>query len=211
VRDFKAFMEQGGFHGIVIQSALREIDAETLARALADQDESIRDIVFRNMSTRAVAFLKDDIRRLSEAAPESIRAAQGLFADLLEKSARATSERGTDAREKAPEPPRVDLSGREAIIRTFCALVEFAGGKGLLPFEGLEAGAGNPIFRRGLLMLIDGWDPLLIRSILEKYKASLLRAQEIEYDLIIEGIDSLAARDDSTLAEEKLRALVAGL
>jgi hypothetical protein len=211
VREFRTFMERDDLSDIVIQMALREIDAEPLARALADQDERVRELVFRNMSRRAVAFIQEDIRRLSDAAPESIRAAQELFAGLLEKSARAFAERGPAASARTPAPPAVDLSSREAIITTFCALAEFARGDGILPLEGLEAGAGNPIFRRGLLMLIEGWDPLLIRSVLEKYKASLLRAHEIEYDLLIEGIDSLAAKDSSLVTEEKLRSLVAGL
>jgi hypothetical protein len=209
VRDFRAFMEQGGFLDIVIQIALREIDSEPLARALVDQDESVREIVFRNMSKRAVAFLKEDIRRLSDAARESIYAAQELFAGLLEKSARSYTEQGSDAVKRAP--PHIDLSTRDAIITTFCALAEFAREKGLLPLEGLEAGAGNRIFREGILMLVEGWDPLLIRSILEKYKVSLVRAHEIEYDLLIEGIDSLAAKDSSLVTDQKLRALVAGL
>ena len=72
--DFKAFMEKGNFLDIVIQMSLREIDAETLARALVDQDEAVREIVFRNMSERAVTFLKEDIRNLAEAEPESILA-----------------------------------------------------------------------------------------------------------------------------------------
>jgi len=108
-------------------------------------------------------------------------------------------------------PPHVDLADLNAIITTFCALAEFVRDFGLLPLEGLEAGADSPLFRKGMLMLIEGWDPLLMRSILEKCKASFLRAKEIEYDLLIEGIDSLASKDNSLVMEQKLRALVAGL
>jgi len=213
MRNFKAFMEEGKFYDIVIQMALREIDSEPLAKALVDQDESVREIIFRNMSKRAVSFLKNDMRGMSEAAPESIRAAQEFLAGLLEKKAKLFAEQDNKSLPRQPVlvPPRLDLTNRNAIITTFCALAEFVLEAGLLPLEGLEAGADNPVFRQGLLMLIEGWDPLLMRSILEKHKASLLRAQEIEFDLLIEGIDSLASKDNSLVMEQKLRALVAGL
>jgi len=63
--------------------------------------------------------------------------------------------------------------------------------------------------RKGLLMLIEGWDPLLQRTILERYKESYLRAMSLRMDLVIEGLDCIAAKDHYCLAEQKLRSLVA--
>ncbi len=86
MRDFKAFMTYGKFDDVVIQMALREIDAPTLAVALADQDETVQEIVLRNMSQRAARCLAEDIRQNAQAPGEreSIQEAQRFFASLVE-------------------------------------------------------------------------------------------------------------------------------
>jgi len=88
MRDFKAFMIFGKFDDVVIQMALREIDAPTLAVALTDQDETVQEIVLRNMSKRAAGCLSEDIRQSASAPerpdPESILDAQRYFASLVE-------------------------------------------------------------------------------------------------------------------------------
>lgn len=207
--DFARFLKSDGCNDRIIQLALREIDSTPLALALVDQDEEIREIVFRNMSKRAASFLKEDIRDRAEAAPEAIRAAQELWAGLLEKNRALDTEKGPFPTEALP--PKIDLSSRESTIASFARLAEFVKHDGLLPLEEVREVIAHPLLRRGLLMLIEGWDPLLARSILEKYKQSYLRAMEIDYDLVIEGLDSLASRDNPLVTEERLRALVAGL
>ncbi|HET6485982.1 MAG TPA: FliG C-terminal domain-containing protein [Spirochaetia bacterium] len=88
MRDFRAFMTYGKFDDVVIQMALREIDAPTLAVALADQDETVQEIVLRNMSQRAARCLSEDIRQNASAPQgpdrESIQDAQRYFAGLVE-------------------------------------------------------------------------------------------------------------------------------
>jgi hypothetical protein len=46
-----------GLSDFVIQLALRDIDAEALARALVDQEDEVRDIIFRNMTKRACLLI----------------------------------------------------------------------------------------------------------------------------------------------------------
>ena len=215
MRDFRTFMLEGRFADFVIQLALRDIDAVPLAKALVDQQDDVRDLIYRNMSKRAVLLLKEDLRDLEETPVEAIKAGQALYMGFLEQHQRFVDEHGQEAaikRMATPEPPAIDLSDREAIIGTFSKLGFFVKETGLLALEGeLSKDAGDPIFRRGLVMLIEGWDPLLLRSILENYKDSLLRAKGIEYDLLIAGLESLASRDNPVVMEEKLRSLVAGL
>ncbi|HUX37693.1 MAG TPA: FliG C-terminal domain-containing protein [Rectinemataceae bacterium] len=209
MRDFGSFIRDSGFPDYVIQMALRDFDSEPLALALADQEEDVRQIIFGNMSLRAVAFLKEEIKEPDLLAPEDIRAAQEHFVRLLEKHNASWEKEGKMP--EIPKAPELDLSSREAIVASFSRLAQFARRQGLLPLDDLRAGTSNPMMRQGLMMLVEGWDPLLLRSILERYKESWLRAQEIEYDLIIEGIDSLASRDHSLVTEQKLRSIVAGL
>lgn len=196
---------------LVIQLALREIDSEPLACALVPESEDTRALIFRNMSSRAVAYLRDDIRRLERSAgAETIRAGQELYGRLLEKSLRRLETEGREAFVDE-EPPTVDLSDREAVIRSFCALANYSREASMLPLLEGEVGAEKPLFRSGLLMFLEGWDPLLMRSVLEKHKTALLRALELECDLLIEGLDSLATGDNGLVTERRLRALVAGL
>ncbi len=52
-----------------IQNWLRKVgreNAETLAKALTVAGADVQECVFRNMSTRAKSFLKEDIRKYSE-------------------------------------------------------------------------------------------------------------------------------------------------
>jgi hypothetical protein len=59
--------KQTAFEGIVnfddrtIQKMMREVDACVLAKALNDSSEAVRDKIFRNMSRRAAAMLKEDM------------------------------------------------------------------------------------------------------------------------------------------------------
>jgi hypothetical protein len=209
MKDFAAFMTESAFPDIVIQMALRDIDSEVLATVLADQGEDIRELIFGNMSLRAVACLREEVKDPETLATGAIEAAQGHFGKLLQKHLETRKKEG--AFPPAPEPPAVDLASREAIIASFAALAQFVRRQGLLPLEDLRAATTNPMLRQGLQMLVEGWDPLLLRSVLERFKESWLRAQELEYDLIIEGIDSLASRDHALVTEQKLRSYVAGL
>jgi hypothetical protein len=44
-----------------IQLVLRKVDSQTLSKALKSVDASVRDAIFKNMSKRAVAMLKEDM------------------------------------------------------------------------------------------------------------------------------------------------------
>lgn len=209
MKDFAEFMKTAAFPDIVIQMALRDIDSELLATVLADQGEEIRDLFFGNMSLRAVAYLKEEVKDPAGLPPGALEAAQAHLATLLQKHLATWKAEG--AFPPAPKPPEIDLSNREAIIGTFSRLMQFVRREGILPLDDIRATTTHPMLRQGLQMLVEGWDPLLMRSVLERYKESWLRAQEIEYELLIEGIDSLASRDHVLVTEQKLRSYVAGL
>ncbi len=207
---FSDFLENTRRNDIIVQLTLRDIDSEVLVTALFGEDEKVKSIFLRNMSARAVTFLLDDIDRRKNLAPEAVAAAQSFLKGLLEKHAKSmVGDEPPPVEERMP--PAIDLGSNDAIIRTFCALVEFVKTEGLLSLEGIQSTVDNPLLRKGLLMHIEGWDPLLVRSILENYKESYLRNLGTSFDLIIEGLDSLASKDNSLVTEQKLRSLVAEL
>ncbi|MDP3177131.1 MAG: FliG C-terminal domain-containing protein [Spirochaetaceae bacterium] len=62
-----------------------DIDAEPVATALVGLDDDLRGIVFRNMSKRAVAFIKEDTWEREGAAPPTTEAACAFSQQLLDK------------------------------------------------------------------------------------------------------------------------------
>jgi hypothetical protein len=171
--------------------------------------EADRTLIFRNMSARAVSFMKDDIRakeKVHRPGDASVAAARELFAGLL-----AAIDTKVDAGQTAesPVPPPFDGGSEEGIIKSFTALADFCANNGLLAIESLAANTPDPLLKQGLTMLIDGADPLMLHNLMARFKESWLRAMALRMDLLIDGIDNLASGDHAMLMEMKLRSLVA--
>ena len=73
----------------------------------------------------------------------------------------------------------------------------------------MESSIAHPLLRKGIEFLVDGSDPLMVRSILEKYRETWLQQAKATLNMIVDGIDSLAAREHPYLVEQKLRACMA--
>ena len=63
----------------------------------------------------------------------------------------------------------------------------------------------NPILRRGIEYFVDGWDPLLVQTIMEKQKTVYLKKIENQLDMILEGIESITSKDIPIVTEERLK------
>jgi flagellar motor component MotA len=114
---------------------------------------------------------------------------------------------GADEPGGAETPPGVDLSTEAAIVKTFRDLVNFCRySGGFLALEGIEKDVEHPVMKKGLELVVDGWEPLLMQSVLEKYRDTYLRKIENQLNMIIEGLDSLASRDIPYATEERLNA-----
>lgn len=200
------FIENTARNNIIVQRALREIDTEVLADALAESPEEIRSIILRNMSKRACTLLSEDIKGKKGIYPARIHAAQELLLQLLRKHAKyAASEESSPAKE---EIPPVRLDGLEQTIATFRALATYVRSHGFLPLETVEQAIPHPLMRKGIEFVVDGMDPLWIRSVLEKYKATYLRGVETQLEMILDGLECLASKDLPHVVEQKLRAHV---
>jgi len=66
-----------------IQMLLRQIDSQDLAVALRGADPKIADVIFRNMSKRAVAMLKEDMEYMGPQPKEEIAKAREKIIDLI--------------------------------------------------------------------------------------------------------------------------------
>jgi hypothetical protein len=205
----KDFLEPGMRNDIIIQMSLREIDAEVLVNAFFAMDEAERGMILRNMSKRAVAMIQDDFDAKKNVSEAAARAARDFFISLLDKNSVAYVEPTPEMIAQMNAVPEVDCSSDQATIASFVAMSRFALRKGMLSLEPLREKVQDPFLRKGLALLAECQDPLLIKSIMENYKTSYLRAMETRLDLFISGIDSIAQQDGPHITEEKLKALIA--
>jgi flagellar motor component MotA len=204
---FNDFLAANPWNDLVVQRALGEIDSEVLATALANLPVEIHSIFYRNMSKRARELVSEQIGIKRRFHPSKIVAAQGLLTELLDKHAKKAE--GEEPPGDMETLPDISAETQEAIVSTFRQLSIYIRKHGFLPLQELEASITNPLLRMGIELLVDGTDPFLIRSILEKYQETCLQQARATLSMIVEGIDALAERNLPQMVEMKLRAYMA--
>lgn len=207
--EFTNFTEDTTRNNVIIQRMLREVDMEFLSTAMLGFDEEIREMILRNMSKRAAALLKEDMA--SKEGNVSKHAVESCGKGILQKLRNHDKYYDQDPHTPEVSIPEIDLSSEEAIIETFKALVMLVRKRDVLALEEIEDKIDHPVMRKGIEMVLDGWDSLLVQSILENYKETYLRKTETELDMILEGIDSLIAGHHPPVIEAKLRSRSPGL
>ena len=121
--DIKTYEENNPRNDRIIQNALRKIDSDILSNAICNEDDDVKQNIYRNMSIRAVKFLKDENQE-----------------------------------------------------------------------------------KKGIELAVDGMEPMIIASILEKYKKTLIMKEELKMKMIIEAIDSINYMENIEILEQKLMA-----
>lgn len=205
----------------IIQMALRDIDMEDLGDAMQGWNEDERNIVLRNMSKRAANLLMGEVQQNAGRVPQhrSNRAA-GFFLQKLQHHLRYVAREDADAKkmleqalehepEARPGLPKVDISDDEAFIATFIELTEYARKHGILALSGVEDTVDHPILKKALQYIIDGWDPELYQSIIERMCTEYIIRTRRQLDMITTAVESLAAGDHPAGMEERLRAFLA--
>lgn len=204
---FNDFLAVNPWNDLVVQRALGDIDTNVLATSLVDLPSNVQAIFYRNMSKRAVELVVEQIGDKHGTHPSKIRAAQELLTELLQKH--ATLVAGEEPPTGKDILPDIVVDSPEAILSSFCKLADYVRKHGFLPLEKLESSITHPLMRMGIEFLVDGTDPLMIRSILEKYQETYLQQAKVILNMIVEGIDSLAEKNLPQLVEVKLRAYMA--
>jgi hypothetical protein len=201
---FEDFLEITERNDAIVQRSLSEINTEVLSTALVGIAEDIKNIFLRNMSRRASALLTADIMEKQGTHPSRIGSSQEFLIQLLQKHSKYVGDE-----EPSPDKnsiPEVQLDSDESIIATFRALASYVRKHGFLPLEAIEKTISHPIMREGIELMVDGADPLYVQSILEKCKIAYLRNVEARIDMILDGLDSIAAKEFPYMVEHKLRA-----
>jgi hypothetical protein len=198
------FSRASPWNDLVVQRALAEIDTDVLATALVDQPDEVRSIFYRNMSRRASELVAEEIATKQGVRPSATQAAREFLVQLLEKHAKAAD--GEHPPASADPLPEILLDSPDSIVATFSKLASYVRKHGILRLEELESTVSHSLFRKGVGFLVDGSDPLLTRTILERYRETWLQEARTMLNMIVDGIDCIAERNHPFLVEQKLRA-----
>jgi hypothetical protein len=200
------FAEKTARHDRAIQMALRETDMSVMAEYLSGVPVKERDIVYRNMSERACEMLMKSIVEIEESvSPVQQRRAEQFFLQRLSRFLNYTS------REQDPlpeHPPELDLSSDEALVTSLLLISRYERAKGTLSLDEMIETIEHPIAKKGMQMIIDGWDPLEQRAILERMKETYLSAAARTIDILIAGLDCLGGEEHPLVIEERLKAFL---
>jgi hypothetical protein len=201
--DFEIYQENTEFNNRIIQYALREIDTKVLAIALSPLSEDTCQIVYRNMTSRAVSLVIQEIEELGKIPEKSVKYAQAHFLKKLKKFHAFQIENDQNV---IDELPQLKTDNEETIINTFVTLQRYIRKHNYLDIEKCIEENTHPLLKKGLELFLDGWEPLLSQSILERYRTAYIEKIERETMMILEGMNSLFAKDLPQVIEEKLGA-----
>ena len=210
-----------------IQMVLREIDSRDLALSLKGATDKLKGRIFANMSERVGGLIRDEMEFAGRKAGEDVKAVQLGITEVLEKLRKAgliewprpakpakkaksklskeylAIKRLTEALAKCS---LFELS-LEEVNRMFVGLAEIARREGILALDNVMKDAGDPFAALGVGLATDGTEPELLQTILETWKESLLREQEVKYRKVLEGIMSIQSGDNPRIVEQKLGVL----
>ena len=115
-------------------------------------------------------------------------------------------ERNTEDNSEPLPRPIFDITDEERILDSFRKIKQFIQVDGILALEGIEDEVDHPVVHKALQLLIDGWDPMVMRLILDKMKDSYLDKQRRRLDMILDGMECLASAEHLIGIEERLKA-----
>ena len=214
------FLESNKTSDTIVQMALREIDTHDLSHTMLGFSEDEQHVVLRNMSKRATKLLRAEMEDEREHTPNHrIESATELFLQKLRKHARYFAKSDEDAKEKLriitasadvphPKLPNISIEDENGIVDTFVAIQVFVKQHGILALEGIEDRIDHPVMRKGIEYIIDGWEPMLMQTILEAHKSAYLKNIEKRLEMVLAGIESLASKDIPLVTEERLKAFI---
>ena len=198
-------------HDKMIQMALREIDTRDLSYVMIGLGDEDAQRIFFNMSKRAAELLKEEIESVRVGAPPyRIKQATEFFLQQLVKHGKYTDGEQLEellkwSVDEQRELPSISTRDEKDILDAFLTIQKYAREHGVLALQGIDQKIEDPVMRRGIQFYIDGWDPMLIQTIMEKHRTAYIRRMENRLDMILEGLDSLTSGDLSLATEERLK------
>lgn len=206
--DLADLVEETERNNLMIRSMLRDTDTETLVAALADLEESVRGAFLRNVSKRTRAAIEHDLGARGSRITRDRRAAAREHLERLLSAVDERTPAETATRPRRPAPA-VRVGSQREIIETFNALAQYVEEHGLLALEELEPAVADPFVRRGIAMVVDGWDALDWRAVMQNHKETLVHALETRLSMILDGLESVQSGEAARVVEQRLAAYLA--
>ncbi len=202
------FMEDTEANNRNIQGALREIDENALLWMMYGLDATVSEVINRNLSKCVGEALVEDLKAAEGTISEGrIQHARQDFRRKLLKYRKYSGNAASSANsDKTAGIAEITLETPENIVVFFSNLGYLLKQEGCSALDQLMPLCPDGIARKGMEYLVDGLDPLLMRSLLERLKETQVRRTELLCSMIIEGFDSLAMRDMPGITAEKLHA-----
>jgi len=209
------------------QILLRETETQDVILGLKDASTPLKEKFLTNMSTRTRAHFEDRIDALVDRDQREIEEARQRISDWLGKSVAEGSiiwpreEKKPETKPKAKREinkarqergRRLKMYGQipqlssDELTALIVRLAELAQGTGILSLESAEPDIADPLVRRAVELIVDGYDPKLVRETLEELMQSLLKNQELMYRMAIDGLTAVQRGENPRLVEERLRA-----
>jgi flagellar motor switch protein FliG len=212
--DFDKYLVDTPKYFRITQRVTRELDGQVLALALAALPQRVRDYVLKNVSRGAAEILGNDIARMetSASAEQKQAAAETVYA-MYERIAEEYTElevppEPTSRSVPFPDEVVIRLDTKEEVIKSIVKIAEVARAQGLLALEEIHS-SDNTFFQLGFQMVIDGTDPEIVHSILERTKTTALHQLDEKLSMMMEGLESIQAGDNPRLIEARLKAYLA--
>ena len=206
-----------------VQMVLREVDTIDLALAMTSAGTAVKGKMFSNVSQRVATMLREEMSYMKAAGrtSEEARAVQHEILHVVQLlHAAGQLEWPPKGRRSKPKkaPASLKREVRNALKKSlgelsfeeldgvFASLAEVARLEGIFALDGLFDGA-DPFVGTAIRLIVDGTEPGLVVNILEAQQESLLRAQEIKYRKVVEGVMSIQSGDNPRIVEQKLKSL----
>ena len=205
--DFEKYVSDTPRDNRIMQRIIRELDMPVLAMALAGLSDTVRQHVYRNVSRATAEILKGEVssREASATDAQKTEAAE-VFHSILTIASKELA----NFSPAAPSPvviPEVKLETKRDIVDLFVSLSQIARDHGLLALQDVDA-SENELLRKGLEMAVEGWDPPLLLSIMERTKRTMMQSLDEKLSMIIEGVESIQLGDHPRAVASKLEAYV---
>jgi hypothetical protein len=207
--DFDKFLADTPKYFRITQRVFRHSDLQVLAMALSALPQSVRDYMYKNVSRNTAETLREDVARMkTSTSEEQKRAAVETLYAVYEKVAEELKEFDPEPKFASkpvpfPEEVAVSFGTKQEIVESIVAIAELARGHGLLALEAVRG--DDPYFQLGLQLVVDGTEPDVVHTILERTKTTMLHELEEKLSMTMEGIESIQVGENPRLIEARLK------
>lgn len=200
---FNKLKEQNETNDRIIQRTLREIELEILIKAMILMEEWQKKIFYRNLSKRASIMVAEQLEKKEKIISEIV--AKKAFEMVKQHLERNYKELKSDVEKGKIELPEIKTNTFHEILKTFKTLSEYLGENEIVTLDKITDKIDNIIMKKGLELLVDGYDLIDIKDILLKYRDRYLEIAKLKIDMIIEGIELIGSSELPEKVVEKLK------